>query len=70
MRKSSIQRIPGSPLLLAHLSFLVTAWFFLTPRIFLVRFFRSLICFRDLFTGASISPFCLHTEAEPAQHST
>lgn len=32
--------------------------FFLTPRIFLVLFFLSLICFLDLLTGASASPFC------------
>ncbi len=35
-----------------------TPAFFLTPRIFLVLFFRSLICFLDLLTGASASPFC------------
>lgn len=32
--------------------------FFLTPRIFLVLFFLSLICFLDLLTGASANPFC------------
>ena len=32
--------------------------FFLTPRIFFVLFFLSLICFLDLFTGASAKPFC------------
>ena len=37
--------------------------FFLTPRIFLVLFFLSLICFLDLLTGASASPFCKDTSS-------
>ena len=35
-----------------------TVAFFFAPRSFFVRFLRSFICLRDLFCGASISPFC------------